>query len=316
MEPGIRKIARLKCGTLFLLIVLMTGAARAQDTSRYRTMVRMYEDNDFMDLWGNGSDKGYTNGTRLDIFYNKKRPSRFFIDRWMPKAGDSSVNTFGWGIMQMMVTPNDLSKRNPDKDDYPYSGALFVVHSLHASNPIKKYNIQTEWLIGVMGPPSLAEQAQKFMHRLIHYQKPMGWDYQLPTDLILNLNLAAEKLLAHNNSMELIGGARVVGGTALNGAALYSLFRIGKMQSYFDGFISQYNGGKHRQIYFVLRPAVEWMLSNALIEGGLFTRSKNNDHETRNGGVPALGRRRIVGNSTGSRPRQHFFFPNHCYSVN
>jgi lipid A 3-O-deacylase len=289
MESGSRKI-------IVLLLTLAAGIAQAQDTTRYRTMVRIYEDNDFMNIWGNGTDKGYTNGTRLDIFYTKKKPSRFFIDRWMPKAGDSSINTFGWGIMQTMITPYDIHLRIPDKYDYPYSGALFVTHTLHASNPKKKYNLQTEWMIGVMGPPALAKELQTFMHRLIGYQKPRGWDYQLPTDLILNLNLAAEKQLAHiNKGMELIGGAQVFGGTALNGAALYSLLRFGKMRPYFNGLLSQYTGGRHRQFYFILKPAVEWMLSNALLEGGVFTQTKKDEQETRNGELPAAGRRRVIG---------------------
>ena len=289
MESGRRKI-------IVLLLTLATAIAQAQDTTRYHTMLRIYEDNDFMDIWGNGTDKGYTNGTRLDLFYTKKRPSRFFFDRWMPKAGDSSINTFGWGIMQIMITPNDLSKRIPDKKDYPYAGALFAVHSLHASNPIKKFNVQTEWWIGVIGPPSLAREAQTFMHRVIHYQKPMGWDYQLPTDLILNLHLAAEKMLAHsNNSLEWIGGAQVFGGTALNGAALYSLFRVGKMQPYFNGLLSQYTGGRGRQLYFIFRPSGEWMLTNALIDGGVFTQAKKDDKEARGREIPSASRHRIIG---------------------
>src|ERR1700741_5229695 len=71
-------------------------------------MIRLYEDNDFLNIGGKGTDKSYTNGTRLDFFYTKKRPPRF-IDRVMPVAGDSSRNIFGWGIMQVMVTPSDIS---------------------------------------------------------------------------------------------------------------------------------------------------------------------------------------------------------------
>lgn len=266
--------------------------------AQYHKMLRIYEDNDFMNIWGNGSDKGYTNGTRLDLFYVKQKTSRFFVDRLMPKAGDSSVNTFGWGIMQMMMTPNDLHLRIPDKNDYPYSGALFALHSLHSSNPVKKYNLQTEWMIGVLGPPSLAEQTQKFIHRLINYQKPMGWDYQVPADLVLNLNLAAEKQLAHiNNGLELIGGVQAFGGTALNGASLYSLIRFGKMQPYFNGYIPQYThkGNNRLQFYFLLRPSVEWMLSNAFLEGGIFTQLKDDAKETRRGEVPGARRKRIIG---------------------
>ena len=134
-----------------LLLITLTGVAEAQQGETYNRMVRVYEDNDIININGNGTDQGYTNGTRLDLFYVKNQRSRFFIDRLMPKAGDSSVNTFGWGIMQIMITPTDISKNIPDGNDYPYSGALFITHSLHATNPVKKYNLQTEFTMGVMG---------------------------------------------------------------------------------------------------------------------------------------------------------------------
>src|SRR5207248_10523214 len=90
---------------LLLLTALSAGVAEAQQGESYNRMVRVYEDNDIINIKGNGTDQGYTNGTRFDLFYVKDKRSRFFIDRLMPNAGDSSVNTFGWGVMQIMITP-------------------------------------------------------------------------------------------------------------------------------------------------------------------------------------------------------------------
>lgn len=265
----------MRTATWALLYLFITTWVQAQDESGYHRMVRIYEDNDFMNIFGNGADKGYSNGTRLDLFYVKQHPSLFFIDRWMPKAGDSSVNTFGWGIMQTIITPYDLHLTIPDKNDYPYSGALFALHTLQSSNPIKKYNLQTEWMIGVSGPPSLARQAQTFVHRLVNFERPRGWDHQLPAGLLLNLALSGEKLLAHHNHhIELIGGGQVFGGTALNGAGLHALLRIGKMQPYFNGYLSQYT---QKQFYFVLRPSVDWMLTNAFLEGMPFKQHRTDN---------------------------------------
>jgi len=288
--------------SLLLLTALSTGIAEAQQGDSYNRMVHVYEDNDIINIKGNGTDQGYTNGTRLDLFYVKNHRSRFFIDRLMPKAADSSINTFGWGIMQIMITPTDLSKKIPDGNDYPYSGALFVTHSLHSSNPHKKYNFQTEWTLGVMGPPSLAKETQTVVHGWISYQKPQGWDHQLKTDLLLNLNVAAEKqLLNINKTIEVIGGAQVFGGTAVNGAAAWSLIRFGKMEPYFNGYISQYTSkkgaGARSQIYFIMRPSVEWTVTNALIEGGIFNQryeDKLPDDNERNPYTGARIRERVV----------------------
>jgi lipid A 3-O-deacylase len=282
---------------LFACMIAITGMA--QDTVPNHKMLRIYEDNDFMNIWGNGTDRAYTNGTRIDLYYMKKHPSRFFVDRWMPRAGDSSIDVFGWGIMQTMITPYDISKTIPDTLDYPYSGGLFALHTLHSSNPIEKINWQTELIIGVMGPPSLAREAQEGMHHIINYQKPMGWPYQLPTDLLLNLSVGAEKMLAqHGNSFEWIGGARAFAGTAFNGASMHTLFRFGKMQPYFNGFMAQYAGerkGRGWEFYLLFQPSVEWMLTNALMDGGFFTQLKEDDKETPNGERYVGGRHRLTG---------------------
>jgi len=263
----------------FLLGLCITGAAYAQQPETYKHLLRVYDDNDNINIRGVGTDQGYSNGSRIDYFYIKDKPSRFFIDRIMPKAGDSSLNTWGWGLMQVIMTPKNLIKRIPDKSDFPYAGALFATHSLHSTNSIKKYNWQTELMLGVMGPPSLAKETQRLAHRIVRIVQPGGWDYQLRSDLLLNMSVAAEKELAHiNKRIEFIGGAQVFAGTALNGASVYSLIRIGRMRPYFDGYGSQFATPKgirqRRQFYFIVRPSVEWVLYNALIDGGVFNHNR------------------------------------------
>jgi len=132
-------------------------------------------------------------------------------------------------------------------------------------------------MIGVMGPPSLAKEAQKLAHHVVGYIQPGGWDYQLKTDPLLNVSVAAEKQLFHiNRTIEFIGGAQGFAGTAMNGASVYTLLRFGKMAPYFNGYLSQYTtkkGSKSRlQLYGTICPSVEWEISNALIDGGIFNR--------------------------------------------
>jgi lipid A 3-O-deacylase len=262
-----------------LLGVCITGAAYGQQPANYRHLLRVYEDNDIINVRGQGTDQGYSNGTRFDYFYIKEKPARFFLHRIMPKAGDSSIDTYGFSIMQVIFTPKNIIKRIPDKHDFPYAGALFATHSLHSANQIKKYGWQTEWLLGVMGPPALGKEVQRLAHRTFGLIQPGGWDYQLKTDLLLNFNVAAEKQIAHiNNTVEFIGGAQAFAGTALNGASVYSLIRIGKMPPYFSGYLSQFampKGSARRiQLYGIIRPSVEWVLGNALIDGGVFNKGR------------------------------------------
>jgi lipid A 3-O-deacylase len=310
---------------ILLLFLLLAGrserlfAQAGQDPDdRPTRLFRIYEDNDFLNAYGRGTDNAYTNGTRLDLFYTKKRPSRFIIDRLMPKAGDSSVNVFGWGIMQVMFTPNNLAAANYQENDYPYSGALFSTHTLYSYNPVKKYDIQTELVLGVMGPAALAKQTQDLIHGLIQNQKPMGWGNQLGTGALVNIDMTVEKQLASWGSsqsshssrssqlsglsgssrsfrssqtseslypaadapiVEVIGGAQVFAGTMMNGLGLYPLIRVGLMNAYFQGLLGQLSGnsshrgdrGSRMQVYLVFKPEAEIILTNALLQGAIFT---------------------------------------------
>lgn len=255
----------------------LVSAAQLQNRDSYQHMLRFSYDNDFINLAGKGTDNQYTGGMRFDYFYTKDHPSRFFLDRWMPKAGTNAVNTFGWGLVQVAFTPEDISKTEPEVDDYPYAGGLFATHTLYSYNSLRKFNIQTEWSLGITGPYSFAAETQEGLHRLIHYQLPRGWDYQVPTDLLLNFNITAEKMLWEAGRwLELSGGATVKVGTMEDAAHLYGLIRIGKMKPYYEGFMQQYGApreqkGRRFQVYAVAKPGLYLTAYNAFVDGGVFT---------------------------------------------
>ncbi|MGF6849090.1 lipid A 3-O-deacylase [Chitinophaga sp. W3I9] len=241
---------------------------RAQASTENTRLFRFYEDNDFINLNGNGTDQAYTNGTRFDLFYTRPQPPRSFPDRWMPKAGKESINTYGWGFMQVMFTPRDLRKVVPVPGDFAYAGGLFITHTIHSTNPVRKFNLQTEWFAGVMGPWALAKETQTIAHRILGFTRPRGWRNQIGNKVLLNLNLTAEKqVAAYKKIAEVTAGGQLYAGTMLNGFAAYSLIRIGKMLPYYNGYITQYANTKHWQLYAIIRPGVELMFTNALVKG-------------------------------------------------
>jgi lipid A 3-O-deacylase len=251
-------------------------------------LIRVYHDNDFINYWGMGSDDAYTGGIRADMFFTKKRDSRFFIDRILPRAGNSSTNIFQWGVMQVVYTPKDLDTSAYLSNDYAYAGGLYLIHSLYSYNARKKFSFQTGINLGVMGPASLAEESQELIHHAIGYVLPRGWQNQIKTDLLFNVDFTTEKqILGLGRFLELMGGSKFSVGTLMNAVAIYPLMRIGWMNPYFEGFIRQYsNLGRSgiRQIrrfqfYVFVRPSVSWVLTNAMLEGGVFS-----DHRKREEG--------------------------------
>ncbi len=263
----------LQVAFLLLLVLLIAPThSYSQEAPPPTHLLRTYWDDDYLNFYGRGTDRAYTNGLRLEFISAKKKTPAFLPDKLMPTAGDSSTNLYGWAVTQLMFTPGNISKESFQPDDYPWSGALFVTHTLYSYNQQKKMDIQTELNLGVMGPWALAGELQTMVHRMIHYIKPEGWDNQYGNSLLLNINITGEKqLLSYRNFLEVIAGAHAAAGTMLNELAVYPIIRIGKMAPYFKGYISQYaqSKGQKVQFYFIIKPELEWVLSNSLLEGGV-----------------------------------------------
>ena len=289
----------------FLLLLLAANGclySTSQITSpvpapAYDHLFRFYTDNDFINILGNGTDEAYTGGFRFDYLYNKKKAPKL-IDKWMPKAGSAAVNTYGWSLMQLSYTPTDITATEPRINDFPYSGALFAVHSLHSFNPEKKWGIRTAIMAGVMGPASFAQKTQDWIHSIIGYQKGNGWQYQMPNDVLLNLDVTAQRMLYSNRWFEVQGGGTINAGTFQTGAAIFSIFRIGKMQPYFNGIISQLSTPKHTgqsrfQIYAQVTPAVEWVGYYAPLDGGVFAGKNEYYTQSKDGVQPYKTDKRI-----------------------
>lgn len=268
----------------------------ATEKDSVTSLLRLSEDDDYINFWGCGTDNAYTNGSRIDYFYQPAHRPHGILGKFAPRAGAGSTDVYGWGLYEIMYTPDNLTKTDWQPNDYQYAGAIVAIHSRHSYNPEKKYAFRTELVMGLIGPSALGRELQSSFHRLIHYTQPMGWGHQFRNDVLLNLNLAAEKqLLTAGKWLTLIGGARVYGGTMENGAALYPMLLIGKMDPYFNGFFGHYTspghdrrGRKNWQGYFLFKPEMQYYAQNALLQGGLFTHNPNLQPGAGTGKDPSL----------------------------
>src|SRR5258708_30164268 len=280
-----RKNFYLLCFFIFLLAGINDGLYAQEQADTSTRLLRIYEDNDCMNIRGLSTDDAYTAGTRIDLFYTKKKLSHFSFDRVLPKAGDSSVNVSSWEIRQLLFPPNDIGNPDNQPNDYPWSAVLIATHALYFYNPKKKADFQTELVLGVVGPAALGGPTQKLVHRILQFQQPQGWSHQFRNSPLVNINFTAEKeLAAWGPSVEVIGGGQVSLGSMINAVTGDPLIRIGKFTPYFNGFFSQYTGAgrpaggkrtRRLQAYFILKPQAQLVFTNALLEGGLFTSNPN-----------------------------------------
>ncbi len=266
---------------MHLFVVMLFGVACAQEKSG-KKLLRIYEDNDFLNMRGHGTDRAYSGGNRLDLFIERARKP-FLIPGFVNIPQDSMTFFNQWGAMQMVFTPSNIADPYFQPHDYFYSGSLFLTHSSYAYNRSRNYSFQTELQAGIRGPYAFGRETQTWVHRMLAYRLPKGWDHQLKTAPVLNLNFTFEKQVAAVGSwLELIAGTKLRMGTFENGISVYPLLRIGIMAPYFSGFINQYSGGRvvagkkrKMQAYLVISPEAKWMLTNAMLQtNGLLKRKE------------------------------------------
>ncbi|MDP1647603.1 MAG: lipid A deacylase LpxR family protein [Rubrivivax sp.] len=106
-----------------------------------------------------------------------------------PAHSQNVVVKFG----QSIYTPNDPLRTDLIVDDRPYAGLLYVGMSwnrrTHASQSATEMLDTREITLGVIGPWSLAEQAQNLVHDAIGADRFLGWEHQLKNEPALQLAL-------------------------------------------------------------------------------------------------------------------------------
>jgi hypothetical protein len=131
-----------------------------------------------------GFDEQYTNGSYLTVSLPINDLPLWA--RWTRDGLSGIIDAPRWqaayGLGQSMFTPSDITDPDPPLDDRPYAGFLFGSLYLSADTGRRLDTVAFE--IGVTGPPSLAEAAQKFIHNDLGIgDPPNGWDTQLKTEV-------------------------------------------------------------------------------------------------------------------------------------
>lgn len=88
-------------------------------------------------------------------------------------------------IGQSMFTPEDIAAFDLVEEDRPYAGWLYGAIAFRKREPDVLDTLEIQ--LGVVGPLSLAEQAQSLVHEIRDLDKPNGWEHQLENEPTLGL---------------------------------------------------------------------------------------------------------------------------------
>jgi lipid A 3-O-deacylase len=195
-EIQLEALTSLRISLALLMLCSATATASGAERPGLGTLTLVHE-NDILVR----DDEGYTSGSAL-LWVPGTTPdwaSRFaHLFPWIPDEGRVRV---AFAVGQSIFTPRDLSEADPPDDDRPYAGWLYGALGLGIETGRRLD--QLALTMGVVGPASGAEQAQKLLHEITGSQRPRGWDTQLENEPGL--------VLAYQRSWRELAATRLAG---------------------------------------------------------------------------------------------------------
>ena len=261
-----------KGATIIILLFLHLGTVLSQALEE-TPHISLTTENDLYSLPTGTTDRYYTNGLRIDYFFEKE--SRRFPSSLLLKISDDK-NVYGWGLAQNMFTPSQIDIEAVQYEDRPYAGALFAIHTLNSYDYTKKIKLTSDFYIGVIGPLSLAEETQIAVHGFFNYTKPEGWKNQVPNDIILNYNIRLEKEIVYVPEKLFVTGAiETFTGTLYNAMGAGFSLRVGRVHNFLEAKTESSTRKNKSHFYVLLKPTARVIYYNALLQGGIITNLKN-----------------------------------------
>ncbi|HEY4264951.1 MAG TPA: lipid A deacylase LpxR family protein [Micropepsaceae bacterium] len=155
-------------------LIALCASARAAEGTEEGTFSVLFENDIFFN-----TDHDYTNGVELAYTTAPQDTPQWAVRaaNWLPFfTAQTDVRT-RYAIGQNIYTPSDLNTANPPPTARPYAGFLYGAFGLVGDSGTHLDQLQV--MLGVVGPDSLAEESQRWIHGIIHDRKPLGWSTQL-----------------------------------------------------------------------------------------------------------------------------------------
>ncbi|MFA7554989.1 MAG: lipid A deacylase LpxR family protein [Spongiibacteraceae bacterium] len=237
------------------------------------------------------SDGGYTNGLFLSLYdtgnhEEKPQPSWLLKPLMWTVSGlqhHDAINIFTLG--QTMITPQDITIKNPPEDEVPYSGLLFFNNSYLLIGD--KYVDKISTSVGFVGPLSMAEISQKTIHKLVSSDQPEGWDTQIKNELVFQFSRGrAQRLwVADNSQWDFVGTNEISLGTISSGLNTGGMLRYGtQLQSSYGTALMDSARITNPSVIgvgwnFYLGMNLEYIFNQIFADGNTFRDSRSIDYE-------------------------------------
>ena len=261
------KLNPIKLCVLFFLFVIK-GFSQTDSVPKTESYFKFYYDNDFFCQ----TDRYYTQGTRPEMIMPVFKYSP--VSKLLIRAKKTARNYYGIAMEQDGFTPVGIRHVGIFYGERPYASVCYLSNFLISIDKEKKLRINTSLDIGLIGPNGKGEEEQKAIHKSLVNIQPLGWEYQIANDYVINYDLLLEKGLLVKKHLEIMGLAGFRVGTLYTDISEGVLVRAGWMNSYFEN-LGMFKHSEHKKAFrctLYARGELKAVGYNATMQGGFFFR--------------------------------------------
>lgn len=255
---------------LYIILLFISTATHAQvinNAVSYRSIKQThYVRHDYENDYFTASDKLYTQGINMEVVTAKfkKLPTSYILLH----PSNSSVQ-YGLSLQHNAYTPTMITDPNIRLGDRPYGSAAMLQAFTISTNKNAKQRITTMLSIGVMGQIAGGQWMQETIHRNTENVMPVGWQYQIANDAIVNYRFFYEKCIVQVDKV-LEVNTTAIGDLGL----LHTKAGVG-LNMILGYFESSYNDKQNRKLAAYIYGHIQGYTIgyDAMLQGGLLNRS-------------------------------------------
>ncbi len=217
------------------------------------------------------TDYYFTNGAQISYIHPGLQ--HIPLSRFFPDVGVAALNHYGIRLRQNMYTPINPEDSLIATEDRPFAGVLYVEYFKMSTSHLQQIRVTSSIQVGVVGKPSLASLFQQSMHELF----PVGWEYQIKDDLLINVNFQIEKRIFRKKFQDFRVGATARLGTYQTEFEASAMYEAGFLPITFNPFpITKPGTSEHSEkqkkllAWFFIDINGKYNLHEATLDGGLF----------------------------------------------
>ncbi|MEI6883863.1 MAG: lipid A deacylase LpxR family protein [Bacteroidota bacterium] len=227
-------------------------------------------DNDIFDY----TDQFFTNGISFEYVAPalSDNPVKYILLPYWGKAR----NYYGLSLIQNLYTPSTTKVGGILYGDRPYASYLYFGSFKVTNDETHHFRQVSELGLGVIGPPSLGGTVQDLFHKYVPYNnEPLGWEYQISTDAVINYTVSLSKGIINTAHTQLILSGNAALGTLYTNLGGGFNLRLGWFNDFFSDLgvrkkrVLIARGARVMQYFFSLKGSGRVIGYDATLQGGL-----------------------------------------------